>query len=153
MLTPVPKNDCQQAREAASARLDGELSELENARLIAHLRDCAACSVYALELSAIAEALRTAPLEQPQLDVTLPKRRTLPGIQVAAAAAAIVAIAAGSTIALHRALGSGSKPAAIVGTPSVLAGLHADSVDQHLFAMLRPSEPKGSHQVGRIIFA
>lgn len=65
MLTPVPTSDCLLAREAASARLDGELSELETARLELHLRDCAACSAYASELDTIAVRLRTAPWSRP----------------------------------------------------------------------------------------
>lgn len=154
MLFGIPTSDCLQAREAASARLDGELSELETARLTAHLRDCTACSVYALELSAIAESLRAAELEQPQLDVTLPRRRALPGIRVAAAAAAVLAVAAGSAYALGQGLGSGPAKAKIaVLTPS-LAGLQADSRNQHLFAMLRPVTPQqGEVQPGRLIFA
>ena len=154
MLIPVPTSDCLQAREAASARLDGELSELESARLNAHLRECAASSVYALEVSAIAETIRGAPLARPQLDLTLPRRRALPVVRVAAAAAAIFLVAAGSTLALQRGLGSGSKPAAtVIGPPSILAGLRADAVDQRLFAMLRPQVASRSHQVGRVIFA
>jgi len=154
MLIPVPTSDCLQAREAVSARLDGELSELERARLSAHLRGCAACSVYALELSAIAETLRQAPLEQPQLDLTLPRRRALPVGRVAAAAVAVLVVAAGSTLALQRGFSSGSKPAAtVIGAPSILAGLRADAVDQRLFAMLRPQVASRSHQVGRVIFA
>ena len=155
MLILVPSNDCLQAREAASARLDGELSELEAARLDAHLRGCAACSVYALELSAIAESLRRADLEQPQLDLTLPRRRALPGIRVAAAAAAVVAVGAGSAFALGHGLGSGKGPAATIQVSGPdLAGLRADIKNQHLFAMLRQTQPpRGLVQSGRIIFA
>ena len=67
MLTPVPRSDCTAAREAASARLDGELSELEAARLDLHLRGCAECRVYAEGIQAIAAELRAAPLEPPQI--------------------------------------------------------------------------------------
>ena len=152
MLFRVPTSDCLQAREAASARLDGELSELEAARLSAHLRDCTACSVYALELSAIAESLRGAELEQPQLDVTLPRRRALPGIRVAAAAAAVLAVAAGSAYAVG--LGSGQAKAKVAALTPSLVGLQADSRNQHLFAMLRPVAPQqGEVQPGRLIFA
>src|SRR5262245_25225800 len=64
MLTPVPPTECMQAREAASLRLDGELSELESVRLGLHLRDCEDCRVYAREIAAITLELRAAPLEQ-----------------------------------------------------------------------------------------
>jgi len=155
MLIPVPKSDCLQAREAASVRLDGELSELDAARLNAHLRECAACSVYALELSAIAESLRSAELERPQLDLTLPRRRELPSVRVAAAAVAVVAVGAGSAFALGHGLGSGKSPAATIQVSGPdLAGLRADIKNQHLFAMLRKVQPQHSTvQTGRIIFA
>ena len=156
MLIPVPKNDCMQAREAASARLDGELSELEAARLTAHLRDCVACSVYALEISAIAESLRSAELEQPQLDLTLPRRHLLPGLRVAAAAAAVLAAAAVSAYAVGHGLGSGNGPAkaSLQASAVSLAGLRADIKSQHLFAMLRPVAPQRSEvEAGRLIFA
>ena len=47
MLTPVPPTDCARARESASARLDGELVELQAAQLEAHLRSCPECQAYA----------------------------------------------------------------------------------------------------------
>ncbi len=156
MLSPVPKSDCLQAREAASARLDGELSELETARLTAHLRECVACSVYALELSAIADSLRSAELEQPQLDLTLLRRRAVPGLRVAAAAAAVLAAAGVSAYAVGHGLGAGNRPAKapIQASAPSLAGLQADTRNQHLFAMLRPVTPQqGEVQAGRIIFA
>jgi len=155
VLIPVPHSECLEAREAVSLRLDGELSELEDARLNAHLRECAACSVYALQLSAIAESLRSAELEQPQLDLTLPRRRALPGIRVAAAAAVVVAVGAGSAFALGHGLGSGNGPAATIQVSGPdLAGLRADIKNQHLFAMLRDAQPTHALvQSGRIIFA
>jgi hypothetical protein len=59
-----------------------------------------------------------------------------------------------SSVALQRGLGGGGKETTTTtGTPSALAALRADQLDQHLFAMLRRPEPQGSHQVGRIIFA
>ena len=102
MLTPVPPSDCQRARESVSAQLDGELSELGTARLSAHLRECEACTAYALEVSAIANRLRAAPLERPGTGVALPVRRRRAGLQIAAAAA--VAVAAASSLALGHAL-------------------------------------------------
>jgi len=51
------------ARETASARLDGEVSELEAARLDAHLSGCAECRLFAAEIGSIAVGLRAAALE------------------------------------------------------------------------------------------
>jgi predicted anti-sigma-YlaC factor YlaD len=117
-----------------SAQLDGELSELGSARLSAHLRDCAPCAAYALEMGTIAARLRAAALEQPARTIELPQR--LRRFQVTArAAAAAVAVAAGASLALGHALGSGaSRPSsarAAASAPipaSVVRGLHADAV-------------------------
>jgi predicted anti-sigma-YlaC factor YlaD len=153
MLIPVPTSDCLQAREAASARLDGELSELGTARLELHLRDCLECSAYAAEIETIADRLRAAVLERPESRIALPQRRRLP-LHAAVAAVAVVAAVAASSIALERGLGTGNKPASATAvTPSALAALRTDILDQHLFAMLRRAEPQGNIQVGRIIFA
>jgi predicted anti-sigma-YlaC factor YlaD len=66
MLTPAP-TDCMRAREAASARLDGEASELDAARLDAHLVACPACRAYSAAIVGIAAEIRAAPLEQPRV--------------------------------------------------------------------------------------
>jgi anti-sigma factor RsiW len=134
MLTPIPPTECSRARESTSAQLDHELSELDSARLSAHLRDCPACTAYALETAAIAARLRTAALEQPGRPIELPQRQRLR--VTARAAAAAVAVAAGASLALGHALGSGSpRPSAargpVVREPiptSVVRGLRADAV-------------------------
>jgi hypothetical protein len=62
----------------------------------------------------------------------------VPAAQVAAVAAAAVAIAAGSSFALGRALGPGATSTPIRGstTGSDLLGLRSDSTQQHMLAML-----------------
>jgi predicted anti-sigma-YlaC factor YlaD len=149
MLTPVPPSDCQRARESVSAQLDGELSELGTARLSAHLRECEACTAYALEVSAIAHRLRAAPLERPGTGVALPARRRRAGMQIAAAAA--VAVAAASSLAVAHSLRSSARPARtdtrIVTSPS----LQQDIVSQHILAMERKLVPASSLRVGPIL--
>jgi anti-sigma factor RsiW len=80
---------CERARECASLRLDGELSEFEQALLDAHLARCEPCSAFAAELNAVTRRLRTAPLVPLPQPVTLPARRriSLRRAEVAAAAA------------------------------------------------------------------
>jgi anti-sigma factor RsiW len=151
MLTPLPTSDCLLAREAVSARLDRELSEHEEARLESHLRECAECSAYARDLGAIANVLRTAPLERPELHVTLARRRALPGLRVAATAAAVLAVAAGSTIALEQGLKSRSKPVATTAAPP--AALAANSLNEQLFALFRAGQAPDTHPTSRFIFA
>jgi predicted anti-sigma-YlaC factor YlaD len=85
---------CDRAREYASLRLDGELSDFERALLDSHLERCPSCRVFADDLVGVTDRLRTAPLEQPAIAITLPSRRrvALRGIQVGAAAAAVVSV-------------------------------------------------------------
>jgi len=106
MLTPIPPTECTRAREAASARLDGELSELELAQLDVHLATCAQCAEYAVLIAATAERLRSAELAQPVETIVLPRRRHGFRLVPAAAAAAAVAAIAASSFALGGALGS-----------------------------------------------
>jgi anti-sigma factor RsiW len=149
MLTPVPPSDCQRARESVSAQLDGELSELGSARLSAHLRECEACTAYALEVSAIATRLRAAPLERPGTGVALPARRRRAGMQIAAAAA--VAVAAASSLMLPHSLRSSARPARtatrIVTSPS----LQQDIVSQHILAMERKLVPASTLRLGPVL--
>jgi hypothetical protein len=105
---------CERAREWASLRLDGELSELETALLDAHLQRCAACSAFAVEIDTATLQLRTAPLERLEQPVTLPVRRTagtLRAVQLGAAAALVAAAAGLGT--LFGALGSGPQQPAL----------------------------------------
>jgi len=150
MLTPVPPTDCMLARESASVRLDGELSELESARLDAHLRGCGDCRAYAEEIAAIAEELRAAALERPGQRVVLPRRRALSSarMQVAAAAAAVAVAAAAaiSSFTLGHALTTAHNVPAISGIgESDLLSLRADSAEQHLLLLL----PQPSHGLPR----
>ena len=125
MLTPFPPSDCAQAREAASMRLDNELSELDAARLDVHLRTCTECSNYARETEILTAELRAAALERPGNFVVLPHRRRVP-MRVTAAAAAVVALLTVSSLALGRALNGQGPPAQTV-TGSTYLGVHADA--------------------------
>ena len=80
---------CERARECASLRLDGELSEFEQALLVAHLARCEPCRSFSAELDGFTIRLRKAPLERIAQPVTLPARRriSLRRAEMAAAAA------------------------------------------------------------------
>ena len=150
MLTSVPPSDCMLARESASARLDGELSELESARLDAHLRGCPDCRAYSAEIGAIAARIRAADLEQPAR-VTIPRRRRLAGarmqVAVAAAAAAVAAAVAGSSFTIGHAFGH-RAPAVTGSSTGDLVSLRADSTLQHLL-VLQPTKAERRLQVAR----
>ena len=149
MLTPMPPSECERARKAVSAQLDGELSEMGSARLAAHLRRCTACAAYALEAAAITSRLRMAPLERPGIEVALPSRRR-PGLQIAAAAAAVL-VAAASSLALGHALRSSGHPAQTATRIVTVPSLQQDIVSQHILAMERKLVPASTLRVGPVL--
>ena len=101
---------CERVLELASLRLDGELSELESAALAQHLGACVRCAAAVARAEAVAELLRSAPLEEPARRVELPKRPARPLARVAAIAAVLVLAVAFSV--LGAAIGGGSAPPA-----------------------------------------
>ena len=89
-------------REAVSAQLDGELSELEAIRLRTHLAACESCREFEASASFSTTALRGAPLEPLTRPIALPSRRRISFRMPAAAAAAVVMVAAGGVFeSLH----------------------------------------------------
>ena len=97
---------CERAREWASLRLDGELSEFERAQLGAHLEGCTSCSTYAERVSRATAALREAALVPVGAPVALPahRRSRLPlrVYQLGAATAVLAAaVGLGSILGAH----------------------------------------------------
>lgn len=137
MLTPVPRSECVRAREAASGRLDGELTELEAVRLDAHLRRCPACREFAAQTQAFTEELRRAALE-PLAGTAFEPRRRVAGVRRHAAAAAAVAVVAGVSLLLGEMVGSGrGRPTFTSSEPAAnVSGVRQDALDQHLLALL-----------------
>jgi hypothetical protein len=137
------------AREAASARLDGELEELELLRLDAHLLACADCREFASAIAGVKGRLLAAPLEQPGRIELLPSRRRTP-VVAAAAVAALVAAVTVSSFAVGRSLGSHSSPrSSFAGTKDASAA-RRDSTQQNLLAMLNSFEPTQPAHLGRM---
>ena len=147
MLTPVPPTECTTAREAASALLDGELSELEAAQLDAHLRGCRECSAYADELAGLAARLRLEPLEPLELPAFTARRRR-PTLRLPAVAATVtILVATASSFAIGQVVGShGGAPTATVGTTISARTEPANQV----FGMLRRLRP-GRLESGQVI--
>jgi anti-sigma factor RsiW len=149
MLTPVPPSDCARAREFASARLDGELVELQAAQLEAHLGSCPECRAYAAGIEVITLGLRAAPLEEPVAAVFVPQRHRRTGLVPAAAAAAIVVAVAGSSFAIGGMFGrQGSRvpPAA----PAIGAALNSPG-DALVLPAVRRQQPTPFRVNSRII--
>ena len=60
---------CPQWEEDIAAYLDGELSPIDEQRVHAHLRGCAACSDALVDLVPLVQTLRNAPRLMPQRDL------------------------------------------------------------------------------------
>jgi predicted anti-sigma-YlaC factor YlaD len=86
---------CDRAREWASLRLDGELSELEAAMLDGHLARCAACAAVVAETEAITNAVRRSPLLPLARPISTPRRHVAFRAARVTAAAAVMLVAAG----------------------------------------------------------
>src|SRR3954467_3363476 len=147
MLQMIPPSDCQEAREAASSRADGELSSFESLRLDAHLRGCADCRAFAGSLSGLTALLVGADLEQPRAPVFLQRSRR-PVLRMNAAAAAVtIALAAASPFAVGPFVGSErGGPSATIGS-TVSAGSRQRSPVLGMLRRSRPGRMSGSEVI------
>jgi predicted anti-sigma-YlaC factor YlaD len=141
MTALFPRNDCDQAREAASARLDGELSELEIVRLESHLEGCESCRAVVLALAGTTTLIRETPSEAPRPFVLpssrRPRRRSL-SLQTAVAASALLAAA---SFSLGRALHPRST------SPEGTASTSTAAASDHLLALLPETRLSATHMV------
>ena len=135
----ISLHTCDRMRELYSASLDGELPELDEARLRAHLGACAGCRAYADTAEAASRLLRQTPLEDLTVQIVVPGRRLAVArkLQVASAAAAVAA-----TIGMSVALGT-------IGGPSTSRPAHQESPsaklrfpDQELRMLQRTSQAR-----------
>jgi predicted anti-sigma-YlaC factor YlaD len=125
---------CERARAWASLRMDGELSELEDALLAAHLLHCAPCAEFEESARMTVVALRACPPERLHHAVSIStRRRILVRPLTLARAAALVAAIAGVTTVL------GTEPAQrVIVTPPASAGVAtAGDSDYKELRMLR----------------
>jgi predicted anti-sigma-YlaC factor YlaD len=108
--------ECERARHLASLGLDGELSEVEQAVLRAHVGRCAACACFARDLGGLTQELRAAPLQRPAAEVRSHRRRaTVRTLQLGAAAAAVALAAGLGGLAGSLSTHSSSLPAQVAG--------------------------------------
>jgi predicted anti-sigma-YlaC factor YlaD len=146
-MSDLPR-ECAWAREAASARLDDELAEVEGLRLDRHLRACLGCFAHVSAVGGIAIAIRGGELEQPASRIFtpgIPRRRRRVGAVVTGAALAVAVAVGVASFGLAQ-LRHGSRspvPAAIAAgdAPST----RADATQQHLLVQLGDavSSPQG----------
>jgi len=138
LVNPLTKQ-CERARECASLRLDGELSEFESALLNAHLARCEGCRAFADELGGVTTTLRDAPLETLEQPVALPTRRRISSrrpVEIAAAAALML-----TSLSVAGALrtAQSSSPSLNFGSPAVSTVAESREFSDIRRAMLRRS--------------
>jgi predicted anti-sigma-YlaC factor YlaD len=141
--------ECERARLQASLRLDGELSEIEQASLRAHRRHCVACAIFERDLAALTGELRAAPPQKPAArvapaagvsptaGVALARRRsaTVRVLQLSAAAAAVVLAAGLGSLA-----GSLSSPGPRTTTQAASVKPHGAAVIERGLVAMAPVE-------------
>lgn len=111
MRLPISSR-CERAREWASLRVDGELSDLERRLLADHLRRCADCAAFAADVEASTRALRSTPLASVRVSLALPRRRRrlrARPVQLAAAGAVAATLAA-ATVGIQGTHGHALQP-------------------------------------------
>ena len=118
-------------RELASVHLDGELTELDEARLEVHLARCAECRAFVETGRSVTSTLRTAEAETLSFPIALPSARWsyTRVLQAGAAAVAVGAVAlfGASGSLLTRNTSSSPSPTASVVTKSTAGPARATS--------------------------
>src|SRR5512145_490574 len=94
MSAAYPQTVCTRVREQVSLQLDGELSQLEQRMLAAHLERCPRCAAYAADVRDFTERMRSAPRAVMQRPVVVQRRRSLTTVRLQVGVAAAFALAA-----------------------------------------------------------
>ena len=135
-------SDCDAMRELFSASLDGELSELDGARLQAHLAVCSGCRAYAAGAEEAARVLRGTPLVELSIPIVLPGRRLAVArkLQVASAAAAVLV-----TVGISAAVATlSSSPQARVHSSAGASAANLRFPEQELRMLQRASQARSN---------
>ena len=138
--------NCDRARAWASLRLDGEISELEEALLEAHLKRCATCSNYVVSMTGAVLALRAQPLERLEHAVAVTGRRRIP---VRSGAVASVAAVVAAVVGVTTVLSAQSAKAPTTSLPKAPVAAIVDDTDLQQLRALRVLQlggrpPRGS---------
>jgi predicted anti-sigma-YlaC factor YlaD len=136
---------CSRAREWASLRLDGEISEFETMLLRAHLIRCVDCRSFAEDTAVLTEHVRRTPPERMTHPVAVIRRRPRRRRPAALAATALAFASVSGAFFVNEITGGGSAVPTVfsgdTGTPSDIARMRILRSDQ-----LRPSSA-GEHRM------
>jgi anti-sigma factor RsiW len=143
MSAAHPLTVCARVREQVSLELDGELSQLEQRMLSAHLERCALCAAYASDVRDATERIRSAPHAVMQRPVVVRRRRELTTVRLqtgVAAAFALAALGLGTQLAVSTRSETGSL-ARFDGRPSLSPPVRVLEQEQAILRVVRPGRP------------
>jgi anti-sigma factor RsiW len=149
MSAVYPQVVCTRVREQVSLELDGELSQLEQRMLAAHLERCSECAVYAADVRHLTERIRSAPLHTMRRPVVVRRQRSLAATRLqigAAAALALAALGLGTELAVAPDAPQGSL-ARFEGRPNLSPPRSVYEREQAILRVVkvgRPLPPPGS---------
>src|SRR5579862_8841502 len=117
-FVPTRSSRCADARARISLLADDELSEFERRLLVRHLRGCGDCGAFMIDIDAVVNALRAAPLVPLEAEIELPQRER-PRLRrlrfVVPATAALVLAVAGAVGSVDSLRGNQLAPLGVVG--------------------------------------
>jgi len=130
-------------REQVSLELDGELSQLEQRMLGAHLERCGGCATYAADVRDITERIRNAPHAVMGRPVVVRRHRPLTTVRLqvgVAAAFALAALGLGTQLAVSAQSQSGSL-ARFEGRPDLNPPRSVLDQEQAIMRVVKPGRP------------
>ena len=143
MSVAYPQTVCSRVREQVSLELDGELSQLEQRMLGAHLERCDRCAAYASDVRDVTERIRNAPRAVIRRPVVVRRHRPLTTIRLqvgVAAAFALAALGLGTQLAVSTESQSGSL-ARFEGRPDLNPPRSVYEHEQAIMRVVRPGRP------------
>ena len=149
MSVAYPQTVCSRVREQVSLELDGELSQLEQRMLGAHLERCGGCAAYAADVRDVTERIRNAPHAVLLRPVVVRRHRPLTTIRLqvgVAAAFALAALGLGTQLAVSTESQSGSL-ARFEGRPDLNPPRSVLEQEQAILRVVTPGRglpPRGS---------
>jgi hypothetical protein len=131
--------ECERTRRSLSVSLDHELTEFEQALVVAHLERCEPCFAFQLRITDLTAAVRATPLERLSMPILLPSARRVGWLSTgrlasAVGAAALAALAFLGFAAAPDRSGLGTDSALIASALSRPAGTNELLID-----VLRPT--------------